>query len=85
MRSPDPEANSYLSFALMIYAAVDCIEKQTVLPPSTDADMLFMSSEEQKEFALLPNSIDKARSAAADNAFVKEHLPDSVIRAYCNR
>ena len=85
LRSPDPEANPYLSFALMIYAAVDGIEKNTPLPPSTDADMLFLSSEEQNRYALLPNTIGKARCAAADNGFIKAHLPESVIKAYCNR
>lgn len=85
LRSPDPEANPYLAFALMIYAAVDGIESKKQLPTSTDQDIIFMSGEEQKHYSLLPNSIDKARLAAADNSFVKEHLPDSVIKAYCNR
>lgn len=85
LRSPDPEANPYLAFALMIYAAVDGIEKKSALPNSTDADLLFLSAEEQNKHTLLPNSIDKARNAAYDDPFVKEHLPDSVIKAYCNR
>lgn len=85
LRSPDPEANPYLAFALMIYAAVDGIEKKPPLPDSTDADLLFLSSEEQDKNALLPNSIDKARNAAYDSGFIKAHLPDSVLKAYCNK
>ena len=85
LRSPDPRANPYLAFALMIYAAVDGIENRTALQPSTDKDILFMAAEEQKAYRLLPNSVDKARNAAADNGFIREHVPDSVIKAYCSR
>ena len=85
LRSPDPQANPYLAFALMIYAAVDGIENRTALQPSTDKDILFMAAEEQKAYRLLPNSVDKARNAAADNGFIREHVPDSVIKAYCSR
>lgn len=85
LRSPDPEANPYLAFALMIYAAVDGIENADELSPSSDKDLLFMSSEEQKNYVLLPNNIDKARNAAYDNAFIRENIPESIIKAYCNR
>ena len=85
LRSPDPEANPYLAFALMIYAAVDGIERKSELPPSTDRDFIFMSAEEQQRFVLLPNSVDKARTAAFENAFIREKLPESIIKAYCNK
>ena len=85
LRSPDPEANPYLAFALMIYAAVEGIESRAVLPPSTDKDMIFMTAEEQKAYRLLPNTIDKARAAAADSEFIRAHVPEGVVKAYCNR
>lgn len=85
LRSPDPEANPYLAFALMIYAALDGIENSRELPTSTDRDILFMSAEEQSQFRLLPNSIDKARDKALSNAFIREHIPDGILKTYCNR
>lgn len=85
LRSPDPEANPYLAFALMIYAAVEGIEHHTALPPSNDTDVLFMSAEEQKALTLLPNTVDKARAAAYDSDFIKANIPDSLIKAYCNK
>ncbi len=85
LRSPDPEANPYLAFALMIYAAVDGIKQQEELPPSTDKDVLLMTAEEQKNYALLPDTIDKARTAAYDSGFIKKNIPDSVVKAYCNK
>ena len=85
LRSPDPEANPYLAFALMIKAAVDGIESHRDLPTPTDSDLLFMTAEEQKRFTLLPNTIDKARHKAMASAFVAESIPDSIVKAYCNR
>lgn len=85
LRSPDPEANPYLAFALMIYAALDGIENSRELPPSTDRDILFMSAEEQSQFKLLPNSIDKARDKAFSNTFIKEHVPNGILKTYCNK
>lgn len=85
LRSPDPEANPYLAFALMIYAALDGIENSRELPPSTDRDILFMSAEEQSQFRLLPNSIDKARDKAFSNSFIREHVPNGILKTYCNK
>ena len=85
LRSPDPEANPYLAFALMINAAVDGVENRRVLCEPADSDLLFMTAEEQKQFTLLPNTIDKARSQAASSEFIKQSLSDSIIKAYCNR
>ena len=69
----------------MIGAAVEGIENKEALPPSTDRDVLFMTAEEQKSFALLPNTIDRARSCASDSAFIGANLPDGVIKAYCSK
>ena len=85
LRSPDPEANPYLAFALMIEAAVDGIENRRALCDPADNDLLFMTAEEQKQFTLLPNTIDKARIHAHSDSFIRENIPESVIKAYCNR
>lgn len=85
LRSPDPEANPYLAFALMIEAAVDGIENRLAIPEPADNDLLFMTADEQKRFKLLPNTIDRARTKAASSAFVKQNIPDSIVKAYCSR
>ena len=85
LRSPDPQANPYLAFALMIQAALDGIENNYELPSPSDSDMLFMSTEEQNKFKLLPNTISKATNAALSSAFIKENIPQSIINIYCGR
>ncbi len=83
LRSPDPQANPHLAFALMIYAALDGIENDAVLPPSTDTDVLYLTQEEQRGIQLLPDSLTKAKQAAADSEFIKRFIPQGIIKAYC--
>lgn len=39
LRSPDPSANTYLAFALMIHAALEGIQNKLVLPPPVDINL----------------------------------------------
>ncbi|MBQ1474062.1 MAG: glutamine synthetase [Ruminococcus sp.] len=84
LRSPDPGANPYLAFALMIYAILDGIENQMALPLPVDEDVLPSSGEEMKEEpARLPDSLEKARIEAKNSPLVKRFIPTSVTRIYC--
>ena len=84
LRSPDPNANPYLAFALMIYAAVDGIENDYPLSPPIDTELQYLSSSEQNEIELLPDTIVRAQNAALNSDFIKRFVPDSIIKAYCN-
>ena len=83
LRSPDPAANPYLAFALMIDAALDGIEKQTTLPAPADFNLFSASPETLSEYRRLPESLSAARKIAADSAFIRRHIPEAVVNAYC--
>ena len=80
LRSPDSLCNPYLAFALMIYAALYGIQKKLPLPDEVN---LFPDAPEQ--YRKLPATLTDAIAAASDSAFIREHLPPSVIAAYCQR
>ena len=80
LRSPDPEANPYLAYALMIYAIVDGIENQRELPQPVDEEI---SLSQNAEPAKLPDSRKKARAEAAASPLVQQYIPSSVTRIYC--
>lgn len=84
LRSPDPGANPYLAFALMIYAMIDGIEQRYPLPSATDKNILLMSDEEKAALMKLPNKIEKARTAALHSPLIQEHIPEAVTKMYCN-
>ena len=83
VRSPDPEANPYLAFALMIYAVLDGIENQRALPQPVDEDFLLFQNETKVEPERLPDSLEKARIEAKKSPLIQQFIPSSVIRLYC--
>ena len=84
MRSPDPACNPYLAFALLIYAAIEGITSETKLPEAADINFFRAEEAELKGFRKLPGCIADARAIADGSEFVKEHLPESVVRIYCD-
>ena len=82
LRSPDPTANPYIAFALLIYAGLDGIRRNRLLPPSADFNLYEASPELLATFRRLPISLDEAREAAAASGFIREHLPSVILAAY---
>ena len=82
LRSPDPAANPYIAFALLIQAGLDGLRRSLPLPPSADLNLYEASAEQLKAFRRLPASLEEARAAAASSAFVRDHLPPVILAAY---
>ncbi len=85
LRSPDPKANPYLSFALLIRAGMYGIEHNLSLPAPLDtnlykADPILMRGLEQ-----LPGSLQEALQIARGSALVQEFVPDTCLDAYAGR
>ena len=72
IRSPDPSCNPYLAFALVIYAALDGIKNKTT-PPESVQNNLF-SDNTSSGLKILPDTIDSARTFAANSSFIKDIL-----------
>lgn len=83
LRSADPMANPYLAFALLIYAGLDGIEKQLTLPEAAGINLYAAPEDILCKFQKLPASLREATDIAKESAFVKQHLSESVITAYC--
>ena len=83
LRSPDPLANPYIAFALIIYAGLHGIEKQCILPVAADFNTFSAPAELLAGYKKLPQSLDEAKAAASSSSFICDHLPKSVIAAYC--
>ena len=85
LRSADVTANPYLAYALLIYAGLYGIEKVLVLPPASDINLYTAPAEILQTLQALPGSLEEAAALAATSAFVREHLPDSVLSAFSGR
>ncbi len=85
LRSADSEVNPYLAFALLIHAGLDGIEAKLPLPPSADLNLFTAPQEVLKQFERLPVTLQVANAAAHDSAFIRKHVPEAIIDAYCGR
>lgn len=85
LRSPDPSANPYLAFTLMIYAGLEGIEKSLVLPPAVNVNLFHAPESVRAGLKQLPGSLEAAREAAAGSDFIKAYIPESIIQIYCGR
>ena len=82
LRSADVTANPYLAYALLIYAGLYGIEKGLALPPASDFNLYTAPAEVLQTLQALPGSLEEAAALASASAFVREHLPDSVLSAF---
>jgi glutamine synthetase len=82
LRSPDPSLNPYLSFALIISAGLDGIERAMKLPPAVDADLYTADDSVTKSLARLPDSLDAAISLAEKSDFVKNVTGEELLSKY---
>ncbi len=83
LRSPDPAANSYLAFALMIYAGLHGIKEKLELPEPADINLYKAGTDTLAKFQQLPGSLQSACAAAAGSRFIKDHIPKSILDIYC--
>ena len=85
LRSPDPEANPYLAYALLIYAGLYGIEHKLALPDSADFNFFNAPLDVLQKYQQLPSSFEQAAAIASNSEFVKANLPEAIISAYCSR
>ena len=83
LRSPDPMANPYLAFALMIEAGMYGIEQRLELPEPADLNLYQADPGTLSSFRRLPHNLEVARRAAADSGFIKACIPEGIRNCYC--
>lgn len=82
LRSPDPTANPYIAYTLIIYAALYGIKHQLELPKAADINLYAIH---EQKYPLLPATFEEAKEKATNSSFIKEHLPATLIQTYINR
>ena len=82
LRSPDPAANPYLAFALMIQAGLQGIEQGMELPPAADLNLYQADRESLSRFQPLPQDREAAVAAARASGFIRSAVPEAVAKRY---
>ncbi len=76
LRSPDPTCNPYLSFAIILAAGLDGIEKKMVPPSTVEQNIFLMTAEERTSQGIfsLPGSLEEALGFFKINPLAKDVL-----------
>ncbi len=85
LRSPDPCANPYLAFALLIYAGLYGIDNRLSLPERADVNLYKASPQIPAGFERLPKSYAEACDAALASDFIRSHIPSDILAIYCEQ
>ena len=83
LRSPDPAANPYIAFTLMIRAGLWGAEKGLSLPAPVDLNLYQAESAKTDALTRLPDTLAKAKAAAKGDEWLKTMLPAEILNAYC--
>jgi len=84
LRNPDPAANPYLAFAVMLSAGLEGIEKGYELPPGVEPNIYKMNAEQRDAIGLgaLPNNLYEAITATQESELVRRTLGDHVFERF---
>jgi glutamine synthetase len=84
LRNPDPAANPYLAFAVMLAAGLEGIDKGYELPPGVEPNIYKMNAEQREAIGLgaLPNNLFEAITATQNSELVRRTLGDHVFERF---
>ena len=82
LRSPDPMANPYLAFALLIYAGLDGIERGLEPMAPLDVNLFKADASITDQLKRLPQSLDEAAAYAQSSEFIRSIVPAEYFNAY---
>ena len=81
LRSPDPCANPYIAYALIIYAGLDGVKRRLKAPKPVNIDLYNAPSDVTDGLKGLPDTLEKARKEALNSEFIKNILPEEYLLA----
>src|SRR3954447_3034810 len=84
IRCPDPACNPYLTFATLLHAGLEGIEKGYELEPPMETNLYHLTSEERKERGIvsLPETLGEAVDELAGSELMRRALGDHIFDAY---
>jgi glutamine synthetase len=84
LRCPDPSCNPYLTFAAMLHAGLEGIEKGYECPEPMETNLYDLSHDEReaKGITQLPETLGEATEELASSVLVRKALGDHIFERY---
>lgn len=81
LRSPDPMANPYLAYALLIYAGTEGVINKKKLGEPCNINLYSAEKNITCDLPCLPTTFNGAVVQAENSEIVKKHLPNNILEA----
>ena len=84
IRCPDPACNPYLTFAALLHAGLEGIEKGYELPPPMEQNLYHLTAEQRRERGIiaLPETLGEAIDELATSELVRSALGQHIYDRY---
>jgi glutamine synthetase len=84
LRCPDPSCNPYLTFAAMLHAGLEGIERGYEIPEPMERNLYDLSHDERVERGIeqLPETLGEAIEVLAESDLVRKALGDHIFERY---
>ena len=82
LRSPDPCANPYLAFTLLLRAGMEGIQRELKLCDPCNFNIYDVPASKMREYDTLPHNLNEAIQAARSSEFIQSALPQKIIDSY---
>ena len=84
IRCPDPACNPYLTFAALLHAGLEGIEKGYELPDPMETNLYHLTAEQRKERGItsLPETLGEAIDELADSELARKALGPHIFDRY---
>ncbi|HMS61388.1 MAG TPA: glutamine synthetase family protein [Solirubrobacteraceae bacterium] len=84
LRCPDPACNPYLTFAVLLQAGLEGIEKGYELPEPMEQNLYHLAADERRRLGIeqLPETLGEAIELAADSELVLRALGEHTFNRY---
>ena len=79
LRSPDPMANPYLAYALLIHAGLDGIRRNLAAPRPVNENLYTADDSLTSTLEQLPATLEEAKQIARSSPFVASILPKQML------
>src|SRR5438067_1700024 len=84
IRCPDPACNPYLTFAALLHAGLEGIERGYELPPPMETNLYHLTAEQRRERGIvsLPETLGEAIDALAESELARKALGPHIFDRY---
>jgi len=82
LRCPDPSANPYLAFAVMLRAGLDGIRNNLPVPAAHEEDLYHLDESALAKLTAMPGSLGEAIEELKGSALVRETFGDHLFERY---